>query len=123
MKTLSEYSWPDSLFWSVFYGLVGLSWLILIASELDGLSSFSTLIDSICVSAAEAELGRFDGDVGVNGAGDDVAHFSCPCACSSGYSVKGVMAVAYPCSGVGILVDLVDSRGGRRGLSTRIGGQ
>ena len=58
MKTLSEYSWSDSLFWSVFYGLVGLSWLILIASELDGLSSFSTLIDSICVSAAEASLGE-----------------------------------------------------------------
>ena len=57
MKTLSEYSWSDSLFWGVFYGLVGLSWLILIASELDGLSSFSTLIDSICVSAAEASLG------------------------------------------------------------------
>ena len=29
-----------------------------------------------------------------------------------------VMAVAYPCFGVGIPVDLVNSRGGRRGLST-----
>ena len=56
MKTLSEFSWSDSLFWIVFYGLVGLSWLILIANGMDGLSSFSTLIDSICVSAAEASL-------------------------------------------------------------------
>ena len=54
MKTLSEYSWSDSLFWIVFYGLIGLSWLMLIAGEMDGSSSFSTLIDSICISAAEA---------------------------------------------------------------------
>ena len=33
MKTLSGYSWSNDLFWSVFYGLVGLSWLILIASN------------------------------------------------------------------------------------------
>lgn len=56
MTTRSRQAVSDTFFWIVFYGLVVLSWLILIAMAIDEFSSLSTLIDTICVSTSEATV-------------------------------------------------------------------
>ena len=37
-------------FWAFFYGLIGLSWLLLIAMAVEDFSSVSTLVEALCVS-------------------------------------------------------------------------
>lgn len=37
-------------FWAAFYGLIGISWLLLIAMAVEDFSSVSTLVEALCVS-------------------------------------------------------------------------
>lgn len=56
MITATRQLSADTLFWVVFYALIGFSWLVLFAMALDDFSSVSTLIDALCVSTAEASV-------------------------------------------------------------------
>ena len=61
MTILSRQSVSDTFFWIVFYGLIAVSWLILVAMAIDDFSSISTLIDAICVSTTQATVGELIG--------------------------------------------------------------
>ena len=56
MTTLPRQAGSDTFFWMVFYGLIALSWLILVVMAVDEFSSISTLIDAICVSTTQATV-------------------------------------------------------------------